>query len=188
MKAGLSHIIGIDDAPFPRNHRGDVNLVGAVFAGPRLEGIVTGRARKDGANATTRIGEMVRTSRFFRHLQGVMLQGITVAGFNVVDIRTLSRRLGLPVIVVVRKPPDMNAIHTALVENVRGGTRKWRLVEKAGPIERAGRVHIQTAGIALSRARELIALHAIHSDLPEPLRTAHLIAGGIAAGESRHRP
>jgi len=28
---------------------------------------------------------------------------------------------------------------------------------------------------------------AVHGKLPEPLRSAHIIAGGIATGESRHR-
>lgn len=182
------HILGIDDVPFVRGYRGDVRLVGTVFCGMRLEGVLTGRVRKDGANATDRIARMAGASRFFDHLQGIMLQGITVAGFNVVDIRALSERLSLPVVAVVRQPPDMAAVHAALLGKVPGGERKWRLVEKAGPVEPAGRVYIQKAGLPLSEARELVERYAVHSDLPEPLRTAHLIAGGITTGESRHRP
>jgi len=33
----------------------------------------------------------------------------------------------------------------------------------------------------------VIERYAISGTLPEPLRVAHLIAGGIAVGESRHR-
>jgi len=36
--------------------------------------------------------------------------------------------------------------------------------------------------------KRLIERYAVHGHLPEPLRTAHLIAGGIIQGESRHRP
>ncbi|HEY0593570.1 MAG TPA: DUF99 domain-containing protein, partial [Thermoanaerobaculia bacterium] len=33
MKARkLSHVVGVDDAPFERSHRGEVPIVGAVFA------------------------------------------------------------------------------------------------------------------------------------------------------------
>jgi hypothetical protein len=46
---------------------------------------------------------------------------------------------------------------------------------------------VQRAGIGLARTEELIRRTARHGALPEPLRTAHLIAGGIATGESRHR-
>lgn len=84
MAEGYSHVVGFDDGPFEPGHRGDVLLVGAVYDGPRLVGVLSGI----GADA---------------------------------------------------------------------------------------------AGRALRRL-------AIHGALPEPLRVAHLIAGGIARGESRHRP
>ncbi len=48
-------------------------------------------------------------------------------------------------------------------------------------------VFVQCAGIAPDKAGEIIRRFAVHSRLPEPLRTAHLIAGGIVTGESRHR-
>lgn len=48
----IQHVIGFDDAPFDRLRRGDVPVVGAVFCGSRLEGVVLGRVRRDGANAT----------------------------------------------------------------------------------------------------------------------------------------
>ena len=183
----LSHVIGIDDAPFPRTHRGDILMVGAVFSGARLEGVLTGKVRRDGANATERIARMIEGSRFYPQLQLVLLQGIAVAGFNVVDIHALHRQLQLPVMVVARKKPNMKAIHHALLTRVPGGTRKWRLVEKAGPMELLAGVYVQRAGVDVADAKRLIKRLAMNSDIPEPLRTAHLIAGGVTMGESRHR-
>ena len=55
------------------------------------------------------------------------MQGIAFAGFNVVDVHTLHCALGLPVLVVARRRPDLAAIRRALVNHVRGGARKWRL-------------------------------------------------------------
>ena len=52
MSKRISHVIGFDDAPFAPDFRGDVALVGAVFAGPRLEGVLRGRVRRDGVNST----------------------------------------------------------------------------------------------------------------------------------------
>lgn len=183
----LSHVIGIDDAPFPRRHRGDVLIIGAVFAGARLEGVVSSKVRRDGANATPKVADMVRDCRFAPQLQAVMLQGIAFAGFNVVDIHRLYRELGRPVLVVARKAPDLDAIRDALLHRVPGGTRKWRLIEKAGPMEPVGPLWVQRAGLGAGEARALIRQHARHGRLPEPLRTAHLIAGGVTDGESRHR-
>lgn len=183
----IGHAIGIDDAPFERDHRGDVPIVGAVFGGERLEGVLSSKVRRDGANATDRIAAMIERSRFCTHLGAVLLQGIALAGFNVVDIHALHRRLGLPVLVVARRAPDLDAIRRALMEKVPGGRRKWRLIEKAGPMEPVEDLWIQRAGLDPRQARALLARFTFNGHLPEPIRTAHLIAAGVTTGESRHR-
>jgi len=183
----LSHVVGFDDAPFPAAHRGDVRVFGAVFSGLRLEGVLSGKVRRDGVNATRVLHELVAQSRFARHIQVVLLQGIALAGFNVVDLPGLHQMLGLPVLTVARRAPDMAAIRRALLEKVPGGRRKWKLIEQAGSMEPVAGVFIQRAGISLVDAEALIRRLAVHGALPEPLRTAHLIAGGVTLGESRHR-
>src|SRR5687768_2550750 len=180
--------MGFDDAPFARDHRGDVLLVGTVCAGTRLDGVVTRRVRRDGANATSRIADAVMGSGFRAHLHGVFLQGIAVAGFNVVDIHELSRAIALPVVVVARRLPRLGMIRAALVgpaANVPGGARKWRLIERAGPMEALGRVFVQRVGLSLHAAEQLVARTTLHGNMPEPLRLAHLIAGGLTTGRSR---
>jgi endonuclease V-like protein UPF0215 family len=187
MHGRISHVIGFDDAPFERTHRGDVLLVGSVYAGARLEGVLSGKVRRDGRNATRTIVSLVSRSRFRRHTQAILLQGIAFGGFNVVDLSALHAALGIPVVVVARKQPDFNSIRRALLYRVPGGRRKWALIEKLGPMEPVAGVYVQRAGLSLEGTGELIRRFAIHGALPEPLRTAHLVAGGIAAGESRHR-
>lgn len=184
----ISHVIGFDDAPFDQQFRGDVLLVGAVYADRRLECIISGKVRRDGVNSTREIVRLVSESRFVRHLQLVMLQGIAFAGFNVVDIHAVYKTLGIPVLVVMRRRPDLKSIEAALLQKVPGGARKWRLIQQAGVVEQAGKVFVQQVGISHAQAGRVIERFAINSDLPEPLRTAHLVAGGIVTGESRHRP
>jgi len=184
----LSHVIGFDDAPFPRAHRGDVLVVGAVFSGSRLDGVLSGRVRRDGANATRVLADMAARSRFAPQLQAILVQGIALAGFNVVDIEALHDRLGVPVIAVARKQPDREAVRQALLGRVPGGKRKLRIIERLGPMEPAGGLWVQRAGTDIPTAAALLQRFALHGRLPEPLRTAHLIAGGIGTGESRHRP
>ena len=180
-----SHVVGFDDAPFDPAHRGDVLLVGAVFAGLRLEGVLRAHVRRDGANATRVIVELLRRSRFRPQL--VLTQGIAFAGFNVVDLHGLHDVLGIPAIAVVRHPPNVDRVRRALLARVRGGVRKWRLIERLGPVEAMRGVYVQRAGIAAADAAAVLGRLAMAGKLPEPLRTAHLIAGGIALGESRHR-
>ncbi len=76
----------------------------------------------------------------------------------------------------------------SLLTNVPGGLRKWRLIEKAGCMEPVANLFIQRAGLTMDEARDTIEKFAVHSNIPEPLRTSHLIAGAAATGESRGRP
>jgi uncharacterized protein len=181
----LSNVIGIDDAPFQRSQRGRVGLVGAVLTKNRLDGVLLGHVRRDGADATRRIAGMVKDSAFFQHLQGVILQGIAVAGFNVIDIHALNALLDRPVLVVARRAPDLAAIRRALIERVPGGARKWQLIERAGPMEPIAKVLVQRAGLDRARAERYVRESSVHGVLPEALRIAHLIAGGLATGHSR---
>jgi endonuclease V-like protein UPF0215 family len=185
------HTIAVDDAPFPRSHRGDVLVVGVACAGVGMAGVMATRVRRDGRNATEALAKMIAASRFRTHGHAVLLQGIALAGFNVVDLAELNDRIGLPVIVVTRRAPDLAAIRAALLGRVPGGVRKWRLIERAGPMQplASPRLHVQVAGIEVARAAALLrAVTPAGNNLPEPLRMAHLIAGGIATGESTSRP
>ena len=65
--------------------------------------------------------------------------------------------------------------------------RRLARVARAGPVRVAGPIFCQPVGIELARAREMLALTTHHGNLPEPIRLAHLIAGGVVTGESRHR-
>lgn len=183
----LSYVVGVDDAPFEPRRRGDVDVIGAVYNGARLEGVLRGKVRRDGANAARNVARMIGQSRFAPSLQAVLLQGVTLAGFNVVDLESLAAELGLPVVAVSRRRPDLERIRRALLGAVPGGERKWRLIERLGPARPAGAVWLHHVGLPWSDAVELVERFAVHSHLPEPLRTAHLIAGALAQGESRHR-
>lgn len=183
----FSHVIGFDDAPFTREHRGRVLVVGTAWSGLRLEGVLSTHVRRDGADATRATAACVLGSRFAVHTRLVMFQGIALAGFNVVDIHALAAELGMAVLVVARRPPSMPAIRDALLGRVRGGAKKWSLVEKAGPMEPCAGVMVQRAGLSLDEAGLVITRLSINGSIPEPLRVAHLVAGGVTTGHSRGR-
>lgn len=180
----LSNVIGVDDGPFERSHRGDVPIVGTVLTRTRLDGVLVDRVRRDGANSTERVAAMIRRSPFFDHAQLVMLNGIALAGFNVVDLAALSAELRRPVLVVARKAPDLRAIERALFTRVRGGARKWRLIQEAGPMEPVEGVWVQRAGVTLASAAQVLRDSRVQGWIPEPLRIAHLIAGALVRGVS----
>jgi endonuclease V-like protein UPF0215 family len=183
----FSHVIGFDDAPFAREHRGRVLVVGTAYSGARLEGVLSTHVRRDGADAARAVAAAVTASQFGAHTRLLLFQGIALGGFNVLDLHALHAALGIPVLVVARRPPAMDAIRAALLERVRGGARKWALIEKAGPMEPVAGLMAQRAGISLDDAGAVIRRLAVNGSIPEPLRVAHLIAGGVTTGHSRGR-
>jgi endonuclease V-like protein UPF0215 family len=184
----FSNVVGFDDSPFPLEHRGDVRVVGAVCARTRLDGVLATTVRRDGNNATDRLVEIVQSSRFSDHIRAVLLQGIALAGFNVVDLDRLSAELEVPVLVVVRKQPRLQMVKDALLERTHNGAEKWELIEKHGPCEKLGALWVQRVGLTSVEAAELLAATTSHGNIPEPLRLAHIIAGGVERGASRGRP
>jgi endonuclease V-like protein UPF0215 family len=181
----FSNVVGFDDAPFPRDHRGRVDIVGTVYARLRLDGVLMGHVDRDGSDAADAVTGLISGSKFREHIQLILLQGIAFAGFNVIDVFSLFDSLKLPILVVARKPPDMDAIRAALVHRVEDGEAKWRIIERLGPMEPLDHIYVQRVGISLEESADVVRTFAAHGHVPEPLRTAHLIAGAVSTGVSR---
>ena len=183
----LHNVVGFDDGPFPRERRtGQVLVVGAVCARSRLDGVLSGQVTRDGDDATQVMARLLLGSQFEGHVRAILLNGIAVAGFNVIDIHGLHQAVGRPVLVVARRPPRLDKIRKAL-DLLEDGDRKWSFIQRAGPMEAVGGLYLQRAGLSIGDAQDLLAATTIHGNLPEPLRLAHIIAGGIVTGRSRGR-
>jgi endonuclease V-like protein UPF0215 family len=183
----ITNVIGVDDAPFARNSREPVRVVGAVCARTRLDGMVSGWVARNGDDATERIAELLERSQFEGYVRAVLLKGIAVGGFNVIDIHELSARLQVPVVVVVRKLPDYAAMRAALDAIGMTPEDKWQRIQRAGSFRAARDLWVQWAGAPFCDVPPLLAATTLHGKIPEPLRLAHLIAGGVTRGVSRGR-
>ncbi len=178
--------IGFDDAPFARAARGDVSLAGVVCAGTRFEGLVWGRVRRDGWNATAEIVRLLAGGKFLPQLHLVLLDGIGFAGFNVVDLAALAGALGRPCVAVMRRPPDLAAVERA-VRSLPRPARRLALLRRAGEIHRAGAFVFQVQGADPEATARALARLTDRGAVPEPLRLAHLVAGAVHTGESGNR-
>jgi uncharacterized protein len=178
----LVHAIGFDDSPFAHDWRGNVRVVGTVYARHALHAVVSGQVRRDGRNSTDELTRLACLCA--EHVQLVLLQGIALAGFNVIDIHRLHAQTGRPVLVVARRRPDLAGIERALLTRVPGGARKWKLIQSAGEMEPCRGVYVQRSGLTLEQAEAALSALTVEGRLPEALRAAHLIAGGIERGNS----
>jgi endonuclease V-like protein UPF0215 family len=177
-------VLGIDDSPFDKFKDRYVIVIGAFFrGGNHMDGVVSTKISVDGNNSTKKLAAMVNSSRFKAQLKCLMIDGINMGGFNVIDIHGLYRLTKVPVIVVVRRKPDLPNIKRILAR--LGMSRKIALLDRAGAPFRCGKIYIQFAGISFDEAKEIVEITATHSYLPEPVRVAHLIGAGLAFGESK---
>jgi endonuclease V-like protein UPF0215 family len=182
------HLLGIDEGPFEKFGSTEVAVVAVMMEGCDLvEAIATQRFPVDGEGATEFLARWIGGLRCRPALQGVLLGGVTFAGLGVVDVPALAESLELPVLNVNRRRPRNDAIRQAL-ETARL-THRFPAVERAPEaVEAAPGLWVGAAGLdadtACSWARDACA----KSQLPEPLRLAHLIAAALENGESRGRP
>jgi uncharacterized protein len=176
-------VLGIDDGKFKPHTKGEVIVVGVVFrGGVSIDGIMHTHVAIDGLDATEKLTAMINESPHKHQLRLVMLNGVTLAGFNLVDLPQLHADTGLPVIALTQVKPDLEDIHAALGHLPESEVR-WRIIQNAGQIHevtnRGSMLYMGLAGIALSEALVVLDLTTIRGSLPEPLRVAHLIASGI---------
>jgi len=178
-------VLGIDDGQFVPHSKSQVLIVGVVFRGGYwLDGVMSTQMTNDGLDATQNISKMILESPHYRQLRVVMLNGITFAGFNVVDIKALNAQTGLPVIAMTNKKPDLIKVQSAL-QHLPNSHERWKAVLNAGELysltPKAGRQRIffETAGVSKSLAEEIILLTSTRSSIPEPLRVAHMVASGL---------
>lgn len=180
-------IIGWDDCAFSFRQK-KVIAIGVIYRGGSfIDGVLSTKIDKDGNDATERIANAILSSRHYDQLSYIMLDGITLAGFNVVDIRELNKKTKLPVIAVQRKKPDMKEFLAAL-KNFNDYKKKLLKVKKAGKFFRFSingkKILCQKSELGTAECSDLLKITCIHSNVPEPLRVAHLIASGLS-GESR---
>jgi endonuclease V-like protein UPF0215 family len=179
-------ILGVDDGIFIPHSGGKALVVGIVFRGGYwLDGVMHTYVAIDGFDATEKISTMVTSSPHHRQLRVIMLNGITFAGFNVVNIQSLSMKTDLPVIAVTSEKPDLASIREA-IENLSGTEDRWQSILAAGegfgvftrnPQES---VFLHVAGLPIDEATQIVRLSSTRGKIPEALRVAHLIASGVS--------
>ncbi len=182
-------VVGFDDGTFSfssKLNREKTILIGVVMKGSQeVVGVLSRWITVDGRDATDFIADAVINSRF-KDLRVILLKGITYAGFNVVDVERLNRETGLPVVVVVRKRPNLEAMEAALRKHFDDAEERIGLLRKAPPLHELipEKLYIQFLGLDDRTATEIVRITTRTGLLPEPLRLAHMIASALMSGES----
>jgi endonuclease V-like protein UPF0215 family len=180
-------ILGVDDSPFKFTDK-YATIIGVVMrGGSYLECVIKNKVEIDGEDSTSICKSMIDNTRHREQLKAMLLDGIALGGFNVVDIDELFKSTNLPVITVTRDKPDLNNIKEALKKNFIDWEKRFAII-KNGKIHKVSTSHnpiyVKCSGMDINEAKEIIKISTIRGVIPEPIRVAHLIASGIIRGES----
>lgn len=173
-------ILAFDDGYFPPSYkarRGKTLLVG-VYTSKKtiIEAIAYKLVTVDGRETTGAIIEIAK------YLPGstILLDGITYAGFDVVDPNMIHNSTGATVVVLQQYPLNLSRIKTALEKHFEDHEERYMVIEETYKKMRYLQtpwktiqyyVVPETPGIT-KLLRELM----IYSPVPEPLRIAHIVA------------
>ena len=179
-------VIGFDDAPFDKGTQEPVHVSGVVCSNTRFEGMLWFEVERDGLDATDSLIAAVKDSKFYSQAHVLITDGLAFGGFNLLNLRVLFEQLDRPVFAVMRKPPDLQAIHRALKHLSEPEGRK-QLIELAGPIHQLDSFVFQAVGCQPEIALEVLKRITDTGLVPEPLRLAHLIGSAVKLGQSGRR-
>ncbi|MFX1481881.1 MAG: DUF99 family protein [Promethearchaeota archaeon] len=112
-----------------------------------------------------------------------MLGGSVISWFNIIDINTLHKETGTPVICVSYHPSE--GIEKYLVEYFPNDwEERLALLKTSGArdeveLSTGYSLYLSTSGIGISRAKRLVDNFTIDGRVPEPIRVARVIASGL---------
>ncbi|MDE1820070.1 MAG: DUF99 family protein [Euryarchaeota archaeon] len=178
-------VYAFDDAPFAFEQE-RTPVVGLVVVLPSyVEGVLRDEVMVDGPDATEVLLRMVGSSSHRAATRAIMLGGITLGGFNMVDLTRLNEASGLPVLTVTRAAPDFDAMERALRKYLPDRPELLRLL-RAHPLftvpMRPRPLWVAVVGMPKEEATRLVLRSIVRGSYPEPLRLAHLFASAIPKG------
>lgn len=183
--------LGIDDGYFEISFkRSELKhktvLVGAIVCNNRFVDLFIDFITIDGLDATTAINRIIEISLTLYNIASVFLDGVTYAGFNVVDPRKLYLLNSIPVIVIFRHRLDLEKIRAALERHFHDHRYRFSIIEDTYSkssellLEHLPTViKIYSVGVSLDKAKNItLSLCKVFAD-PYPLRVADKIASAL---------
>ncbi len=171
--------------PLDKKRPGEtVPVIGATCKGVHLVGLDRTEVHIDGRDATAQVLKMLQSSKHLQEIQYILLDGVALGGFNLVDCDTLYATLQIPILTVTVKNPDLPSMKAALRKHFPNAEERIALLDRIGSPEEfdvdiglgPNVIYFKPFGTTVATAQQLLRVLCKRSKVPEPLRLAHLIA------------
>jgi len=184
---GSLRTLGIDDGYFPvyfKEGKLKTLIVGVVCSGLTPVNLAIDLITVDGLDGTE---AALRVYRRLVPVDIVVLDGVTYAGFNVIDPEVMVNEAGVPVIVIFKHDLDINRVYRALVKHFSDWEYRFKVIKEVYEKSREYPTPWRPIRIALYKISSIEALKIVTdlqntSPIPEPLRLADVIASGLTKG------
>lgn len=183
MKDGV-RIAAFASGPISKKRK-DTLLVGIIGRKSIIEGVVSDRIGVNGINSTNSIYKKIHNSRFSEQIRIIALNGIALAGLNIVDVGFLERRLKINTIIVTRRKPNKKKLIHAI--NSFKNSNGIDIGYQKNILSKYKRKPKRMLGFYVESGIDPIELKNLIEPTVELLRLAHIVARGVSTGESKGR-
>ncbi len=181
-------VVALDDGYFPHpKKKGYTTLAGVLCLGrtpidARIELIEV-----DGLDATSKALNIIE---FFQNKYGrievVLLDGVTYAGFNILDARVIKEVKSIDYIIVFKKKLNLDKVRDALQKHFKDWRIRWNVIDelasRARKLTTSKGVIYYTSSLSRIEVLHIVEELQTYYPIPEPLR----IADEIASKSSRY--
>jgi len=147
-----------------------------------IDGFVFGKATLEGNDATDKILQMYQKLDR-QDISYLLISGIIISMYNIVDVKKISSSLNLPVIGVTYQ--DSSGIEEAIKQHFPNSYEtKLQAYKKLGPRHKvtlgtSSQIYTRNEGCTVEEASMLLNDLTLQGSIPEPLRVAQLLAKTI---------
>jgi len=176
-------ILTFEDGKLIRKGFGKTLLIGLKTENTLIEDIYFREIEIDGLDATEKAIEIIDEAK---PIDIILLNGISYAGFNLIDAEKIWVNLKIPLIVYTKKKPDNKKVISALIKHFPDWRTRWEIIKRTLKASRGIHqvkikinekpVYIEVIGIDVEEATKILKDNTIWGRTPEPIRIIEIIA------------
>jgi len=144
-----------------------------------IDGFVFGKCTIEGDDATESVLKMYRTLNR-DDINFILISGLIIAMYNIIDIKKISEETNLPVIGVTYEESEgiEDSIKKHFPNSYEQKMDRYHKLETRKPItlHTGYKLYIRTEGCIFEEAQQLLDMFTLQGAIPEPLRVAQLLA------------
>jgi endonuclease V-like protein UPF0215 family len=171
--------VAIDDGRlYFKERKGKALIILVLFHNTFIKEIKLGKITIDGLDSTEVIIDLLKNLEF----DIIMLNSITLAGFNIIDVDKIKKLYKKPIIIVIKEKPNNKAVKEALKKHFKDWKHRWSLIRKLRKIYKAKimknqpPLYFEVSSLKPKSAINLMKYYCLTSRIPEPLRVVRLMA------------